>query len=632
MARCLRYLALFVCLFAAKGLLATTYYVDYANGNDSWDGKSKDHSAGGAHGPWKNAPGMCNGSCGPSTKIAPGDSIIFKGCVVWPNASFSWHPPFAGSAGNPVYVGIDQTWWDSSAPGCSSAWNRPIFDTGGTMFADGTTNGKPWQQMIWSHDFITYDGFEIRNFLCAGNIASSQMVVFASFQEAMNVTIRNMYIHGWKTDYTRTTGTIASGSNILTVADASKLYVGEPVGVYFDSNLSAVLPKGGNGTHITGISGNAVTLDHAATVSNCATNQCVVWASDDSCNFVYMNVNDGDNNSFEESIIDGSDSDIIALDPNCTGECLASGGRALYATPSRVKNNVIRYTSNGPIFSHCREVSGNLIENIRLSVNPYAHTNGIECNSDSMSGALIYNNILRNMNVNNASGQRSVGVLLWEAPQAGATNPSYVFNNIFYNTIQNGIAIAAALGTSGGSTYYFNNTESCGPDWNIGYSCFNVTADCGPGKQTCYFSNNQLITNNDSAWGGNCAPPNCNADSSNLIQTPSAASAAGYSSSSSFAFIPGSATAPTVKKGTNLSTLWCVTVASMSVDAGTACLADTSYGPSYNPVTHWITPPPPGGRPPSLRPNAGNWDIGPYLFGGSSSKPVTPPGLATAPH
>jgi len=629
MKRVLRLVILMAGLLAAKGVLATTYYVDYSNGNDSWDGLSKDNSLGGNHGPWKNAPGMCNATCGPSLTINPGDSIIFKGCVTWPNASFSWHPPFNGSSGNPIYVGIDKSWWDTSVSGCSSAWNRPIFDPNGKMFADGSNSGQPWQQLIWSHDYITYDGFEIRNFFCAGNVASHQMVVFAaSGQSVMNVTIKNVYIHGWKTDYANTTGTIASGSSTLTVASAANMYVGEPLGVYYNANLGQVLPTAGNGTHITAMNGNIISLDGSASRGDCAATPCAVWASEDSCNFVYMNVNDGDNNVLEESIIDGSDSDIVQLDSNCSGACTASGGRSVYATPSTLKNNIFRYVSNGPILSHGREVAGNLIEYIRLSVNPYLHTNGFEDNSDSLAGLLFYNNVVRHLNVNNATGQRSVGVLVWLGPQAGASNATYMFNNVLYDTIQNGVSIARALATPNGTAYVFNNSMSCGPDWNIGFSCMNVSADCSSGGRTCYFNNNHFITANSSALGGTCSPPICNADATNVVQTPSTAQSQGYSENSAFAWIPSLSSGATVNKGINYTNLRCPTAAVMSAAAGLACLSDTAYGPSYNPTTHWITPYPPGGRANNLRAPTGNWDIGAYTFAATTSKPAPPTGLA----
>ena len=109
MSRLIRILLLTSCmLILGDNLFATTYYVDYSTGSDGNNGTSKTS-------PWKNAPGM-NGASGvaASKTISPGDSVILKGCVTWPNSAFSWIFPYGGSSGNPIYVGVDKTWWDST--------------------------------------------------------------------------------------------------------------------------------------------------------------------------------------------------------------------------------------------------------------------------------------------------------------------------------------------------------------------------------------------------------------------------------------------------------------------------------------------------------------------------------------
>src|ERR1700678_3642216 len=88
----------------SANLFAATYYVDYSSGNDSNSGTSKTS-------PWQNAPGMqtCANTC-KSAVINGGDSIVLKGGVTWPNASFMWNLP-GGGTGTPVYIGVDQTWY-----------------------------------------------------------------------------------------------------------------------------------------------------------------------------------------------------------------------------------------------------------------------------------------------------------------------------------------------------------------------------------------------------------------------------------------------------------------------------------------------------------------------------------------
>ena len=96
-------------VFFASAAHATTYYVDYSAGNDSNDGQSKSAA-------WKHAPGMnnCTAVCDATTPQG-GDSVILKGGVTWANDAFSWQPRSNGTASNPVYYGVDKTWFAGAA-------------------------------------------------------------------------------------------------------------------------------------------------------------------------------------------------------------------------------------------------------------------------------------------------------------------------------------------------------------------------------------------------------------------------------------------------------------------------------------------------------------------------------------
>src|SRR5579863_5343953 len=92
-------------------LFATTYYIDYTNGLDSNNGTTTGT-------PFKHAPLMngCTSTCAGVTLTA-GSRVIFKGGIRWTGTdSFTWVMSASGSAGNPIYIGIDQTYYDTS--GC----------------------------------------------------------------------------------------------------------------------------------------------------------------------------------------------------------------------------------------------------------------------------------------------------------------------------------------------------------------------------------------------------------------------------------------------------------------------------------------------------------------------------------
>lgn len=162
-------------------LFATTYYVDYSSGSDGNNGTSKTS-------PWQNAPGMqtCASVC-KSKIINAGDSIILKGGVTWPNASFMWTLP-GGATGNPVYIGVDKTWYTGSS------WARPILTAGGASISNN------YDTMFAVPPNVTFDNFEITGFYwtaasCSGAPYGSCGVFNAGQRNGQ--TWENLYIHGW---------------------------------------------------------------------------------------------------------------------------------------------------------------------------------------------------------------------------------------------------------------------------------------------------------------------------------------------------------------------------------------------------------------------------------------------------
>jgi hypothetical protein len=174
---------LFLAGFAALSvnLFAATYYVDYSSGSDSNSGTSKTS-------PWQNAPGMqtCANTC-KSAVINGGDSIILKGGVTWPNASFMWNLP-GGGTGTPVYIGVDQTWY------VGGAWARPVLNAGGSAIANN------YDTMFNVGSNVTFDNFEITGFYwnsaaCSGAPYGDCGIFNAGQRNGQ--TWENLYIHGW---------------------------------------------------------------------------------------------------------------------------------------------------------------------------------------------------------------------------------------------------------------------------------------------------------------------------------------------------------------------------------------------------------------------------------------------------
>jgi hypothetical protein len=155
---------------------AATYYIDYAGGNDGNSGTSKTSA-------WQHAPGMkgCAANCASTTPV-PGDSIIFKGGVTWPASVFTWTIPSSGTAGNPIYYGVDKTYYTGSA------WERPIFD-------DGGTGNKMLAMGYFGLNYVTIDDFEWKNWSWTGNAGPTSGVI--GLAASTYVTVENNYFHGW---------------------------------------------------------------------------------------------------------------------------------------------------------------------------------------------------------------------------------------------------------------------------------------------------------------------------------------------------------------------------------------------------------------------------------------------------
>jgi hypothetical protein len=170
------WVVLFLCtLLAPVGVSGATYYIDFASGNDANNGGSKAT-------PWKHAPGMqnCTGNCASKTP-APGDAVIFKGSVTWDSTCWSWVLPSSGTIGNPIYYGVDQSWFNGVS------WSRPVFDGGMVVpTADSLLR-------VLNVSYLTFDNIEMKNLLAGTNEGPA----FLHLDSSGNILMENLYLHGW---------------------------------------------------------------------------------------------------------------------------------------------------------------------------------------------------------------------------------------------------------------------------------------------------------------------------------------------------------------------------------------------------------------------------------------------------
>ena len=200
-------LALALILFAAPVFAQHTYYVSSSTGSDSNTATQAQSKTT----PWAHLPGMPAATGVASTYSAvAGDQFVLKGCDVWYNTAGKSSFPLAlnhgGASGNPVKIGVDQTWFN---PTCS-VWNRPVFDAhtssssnvptqiGGTLTGCVGNGGNSFMSISGSN--ITVDFVEFRNLYYSNNAENSCYGGNSIFQvnSGDNITVSNPYIHGWR--------------------------------------------------------------------------------------------------------------------------------------------------------------------------------------------------------------------------------------------------------------------------------------------------------------------------------------------------------------------------------------------------------------------------------------------------
>lgn len=184
-------------LLMSVNAFAGTYYIA-GSGSDTNNGTSKST-------PWLHAPGMpkCTGTCASHTPVA-GDQFIFRGGDTWhfgssmsPSTGGTWQWQWLGSAGNPIYIGVDQTWYSGGS------WIRPILN------ADNALSVSPVASCSYQigssnilvdmmgTSYVTLDNFELTG-LCQNDTgAPFAHDIYLRESGASNNLYEHLYIHGW---------------------------------------------------------------------------------------------------------------------------------------------------------------------------------------------------------------------------------------------------------------------------------------------------------------------------------------------------------------------------------------------------------------------------------------------------
>jgi hypothetical protein len=208
-----------------SSLGVTSCYYIAANGADTNTGVDESH-------PWLHAPGMpnCANTCGTVTPSA-GQGFILRGGDTWHYGNSSAvpytgiFPPGNGSAcdagnscgwsiggpsngwsgtiSNPIYFGVDKTWFNAGV--CGASWCRPIMNGDNPTSNSGVgscTHDESSLSFIksWTASSNFYiDNFEFTGICWSGaNNAPSYIGNGNHFSNSTtNRIIENDYFHGW---------------------------------------------------------------------------------------------------------------------------------------------------------------------------------------------------------------------------------------------------------------------------------------------------------------------------------------------------------------------------------------------------------------------------------------------------
>ncbi len=241
-------------------------------------------------------------------------------------------------------------------------------------------------------------------------------------------------------------------------------------------------------------------------------------------------------------------------------------------------------------------ISGNLVQNCTLDFDSSQHENAIE--SVSSSGGT--NTLYVHDNVIHDTMQGCEALFLGNT---GETD--YVWNNVFYNLGGNSPEFDA-----GTAVYIWNNTVVPAS----GRWCFQAGRNPDTWTGAFEVKNNHCVSTSgnvyDNSTDGHQLYSPVPATSGNVLQTPAAASAQGYSASQANSYSPTASGSATVGAGANLS--------AVCSGGNSGLCSGTAYACTYDTISHSASCP---GR--GLTARTTSWDAGAFQYSSGGSGSVT---------
>ena len=553
------------------------YYIA-ANGSDNNSGTTEAS-------PWLHAPQMpaCSANCATvqnqSGGIPAGTGLILRGGDTWhfgnssnsPYTGGTWNfnvsPYPMGTSSNPIYVGVDPTWYSGSS------WARPILTGDNPTCDSGNAGNGGCNSGTMTCTASNCPGEYYVN-SCSYQISSSNNMLDISGLQYY--TIDNLEMTGLCENHT------ISGGGQEVQGDDTYLRYGS---LRAPSTFQNLYIHGWTHTQFAGANGGP----------NCTTG------------VVCFNIF-----AFQGSVINGSIGETLAYDVVDGEDADPIGGGVCYGGMYDVAYSAFRYTSQ------CIGATHSFHDNLYEYFYENGHSNMFE-EVNGLSGTnAIYNNVFRHVENGCSSG---CGVGLWFYPPAGTTD--YFFNNLYYDEGSIELWIIGQNNQNAGTAVMFNNTVE------FSSSGAQITGSATHNSVTLKSINNHFITDNSNGPIQTSTFTSAT-ETTDLKMNHSTATTDGYASSQNYAYSPTSASSPTVGAGTNengSNGAFCSALTSAGLsDAANVCQSDTRYACSYDSANHAVTCP---SRTPNARP-ATAWAVGAYEFNTQDPPPAPPTGLAAA--
>lgn len=215
----------------------TNCYYASAIGLDSNTGVDETH-------PWLHLPGMsgCSGVCA-STTPGPAQGFILQGGATYhfsgrgTPVGLPWSWSWSGTVGNPIYIGVDQTWFSGGS------WTRPVLTGDNPLSTSSVANcthaddGETWMQITTGTSQVTTDNLEASGMCWTSGTGLS---IFDGISSNFNTWTRD-YIHGWTRKTSCTVAGCAEGAVGFASSNGASSGAGTPG---WNNNYSQIVVDG----------------------------------------------------------------------------------------------------------------------------------------------------------------------------------------------------------------------------------------------------------------------------------------------------------------------------------------------------------------------------------------------------